>query len=514
MNKFALLDCTLRDGGYYTNWDFHSDTVKTYLNSFNSLPVEYLEVGYRNPQSDGYYGEYYFCPPETLQFLKDESDKKLAIILNEKDVRVEMIDALLDPCQGIVTMVRMAIDPVNFNRALELAEVIKDKGFEVAFNVMYMSTWDNHPEMMDSLHCLDGTVDYLYLVDSFGGVFPNDVKSIIKRVRSRTKVKIGFHGHNNLELALANTLAAIEEGVDIVDATITGMGRGAGNLKTELLLTILDVDGSLDYDALSEVTAVFKQLQEQHKWGTSLPYMVSGSKSLPQKQVMEWVSQDLFSFNTIIRAIRNQAKGILDNHQKLPLFTKPLQDDMSCIIVGGGSSVIDHSEAIKSFLNKNPKSLIIHASSKNSMIFENSDLNQIFCLVGNEGYRIESILSNKGFVGKAVLPPYPRKMGTYIPQIVLERAFELDSMGSFQDFSDSHTAIALRVAEIFRSNKIYLLGYDGYSENKIGEKEMNLFNENEYLFSVWSKRYDCKISSLTKTKYSQVNHDTIYSKIS
>jgi UDP-N-acetylglucosamine 2-epimerase len=146
MNKFKLLDCTLRDGGYYTNWDFHRDTVKAYLNSFNSLGVEYLEVGYRNPLSDGYYGEYFFCPPETLQFLKDESEKKLAIILNEKDVRVEMIDALLDPCEGIVTMVRMAIDPVNFNRALELAEAIKDKGFEVAFNVMYMFTWDNHPE--------------------------------------------------------------------------------------------------------------------------------------------------------------------------------------------------------------------------------------------------------------------------------------------------------------------------------------------------------------------------------
>lgn len=514
MNKFKLLDCTLRDGGYYTNWDFNRDTVKTYLNSFNSLPVEYLEVGYRNPHSDGYHGEYFFCPPETLQFLKNESDKKLAIILNEKDVRIEMIDALLDPCQGIVTMVRMAIDPVNFKRALELAEAIKDKGFELAFNVMYMSTWDNHPEMMESLHCLDGTVDYLYLVDSFGGVFPNDVKSIINRVRSKTKVKLGFHGHNNLELALANTLAAIEEGVDIVDSTITGMGRGAGNLKTELILTILDLDGSLDYDSLSEVSVVFKHLQEQYKWGTSLPYMVSGSKSLPQKQVMEWVSQDIFSFNTIIRAISNKAKGILDNHQKLPLFTKTIEEDTSCVIVGGGPSVIDNSDAIKSFLNKNPKSLIIHASSKNSTIFENSDLNQIFCLVGNEGYRLESILGKGGFVGNAVLPPYPRKMGTYIPQIVLERAFELDSMGSFQNFSDSHTAVALRVAEIYRPTQIYLLGYDGYSESKIGEKEMNLFNENEYLFSLWSKLYEREIRSLTKTKYSQVHHDSIYSKIS
>ena len=59
-------------------------------------------------------------------------------------------------------------------------------------------------------------------------------------VKSKSDVKIGFHGHNNLELALINTLTAIDCGADIVDATVTGMGRGAGNLKTELLLTALN----------------------------------------------------------------------------------------------------------------------------------------------------------------------------------------------------------------------------------------------------------------------------------
>jgi len=93
-----ILDCTLRDGGYYTNWDFDRRVVKTYLKSFNSLPVDYLEVGYRNPTQIGYKGEYYYCPPSTLNFLKRNTDKKLAIILNEKDVRLEMIDSLLNPC--------------------------------------------------------------------------------------------------------------------------------------------------------------------------------------------------------------------------------------------------------------------------------------------------------------------------------------------------------------------------------------------------------------------------------
>ena len=91
-NTAIILDCTLRDGGYYTQWDFDRGLVRLYLESMNMLPVEYLEVGYRNPEMEGYYGEYYFCPVSTLQWMKSISNKKLAIILNEKDVRKEQVD--------------------------------------------------------------------------------------------------------------------------------------------------------------------------------------------------------------------------------------------------------------------------------------------------------------------------------------------------------------------------------------------------------------------------------------
>ena len=134
-----ILDCTIRDGGYYTNWDFDQNIVNTYLVSFNHLPVEYLEVGYRSEAMGDYLGEYFYCPVETLQRIKKLSNKKLVIILNEKDVRASDVKALLSPIIGLVTMVRMAIDPKNFERALSLAAEVKRLGFEVAFNVMYMS---------------------------------------------------------------------------------------------------------------------------------------------------------------------------------------------------------------------------------------------------------------------------------------------------------------------------------------------------------------------------------------
>ena len=260
-----ILDCTLRDGGYYTNWNFDKKLTDIYFKALNDLPVDYLEVGYRCIPGTDYYGEYYYCPPYVLERIKSISNKKLVIILDEKNIKKEDIKELLKPCIGVVKMIRFAIDPKNFKRALVLAEEVKKLGFEVGFNVMYMSTWKDESEFLDSIKYVDGIADYFYMVDSFGGVFPKDVKDTIDIVRSKTNVALGFHGHNNLELALVNSLTAIENGVEIIDATITGMGRGAGNLKTELLLTVLNkVNGlEVDFNPLSQVTGEFELLQKE-----------------------------------------------------------------------------------------------------------------------------------------------------------------------------------------------------------------------------------------------------------
>jgi len=510
-----ILDCTIRDGGYYTNWDFDQDIVKTYLESFNHLPVEYLEVGYRSEAMEDYLGEYFYCPVETLQRLKSISQKKLVIILNEKDVRAADAESLLSPITGLVTMVRMAIDPKNFKRALSLAAEVKRLGFEVAFNVMYMSTWADEKEFLDLIPQVDKVADYFYMVDSFGGVYPQDVKDTIALVRSKTNVKLGFHGHNNLEMALANTLTAIDEGIDIVDATVTGMGRGAGNLKTELLLTVLNAKGLLDfpYNELSKTVDDFTKLQQHYEWGANLPYMVSGANSLPQKQVMEWVSKRYYSFNSIIRALNNQSQGKVDNTKLPELDFGKEKTYAGALIVGGGPSAVRHTQAIDRFLINNPNIIVIHASSKNALSFENVPNDQYFCLVGNEGHRLEEVFQGSNIKGKCILPPYPREMGTYVPKSLTENSFELESVEFTDLYRDSHTALALQSILALKIEKVFMTGYDGYSGNHIGEKEQELFLENQHLFSKIKGHFNIQLLSLTPTKYTNLKGDSVYSKI-
>lgn len=503
-----ILDCTLRDGGYYTNWDFDKNLVDTYIKACNDLPVDYLEVGYRSIPLDGYYGEYFYLPVYVMQRLKAQTTKKLVIILNEKDIRPTHLQKLLSPCIGLIDMVRLAIDPKQFARALELAEAVKKMGFEVGFNVMYMSKWKGQKDFLELLPKVKGIADYFYMVDSYGGVYPQDVKETIQLVRSYIPdVPLGFHGHNNMELALINTLTAIEEGCEIVDATITGMGRGAGNVKTELLLTALNAQGKLevDFNPLSKVVDGFTILQKSFEWGTNLPYMVSGAHSLPQKDVMDWVAKRFYSFNSIIRALQNQAKGVSDNMSVRKWENHSATD--SVLIVGGGPSVKAHKEAIIQFLNLNKNVIVIHASSKNALTFEGVENQQIFCLVGNEGHRMEEVF--KGDLpldSLCILPPSPRKMGTYIPSQLINNSYQLDALSFTGTSAENVTALALELSIRLNSKKVFVVGYDGYSEN-VSENQMELFNENEELFK---SNLPFELQSLTTTKYTNIKFNSIY----
>lgn len=507
-----ILDCTFRDGGYYTNWDFNPNVVDTYLASINNLPIEYIEIGYRSAVKKGYYGEFFYCPTSTLKRIRKSTDKKIAILIDEKDTDYDLVGKLLEPCFGVIDMVRIAVAPERLSRSVTLAKQIKAFGFEVGFNVMYMSNWEFDTQFIDTLKSLEGVADYFYMVDSYGGVFPNDVKEICQKLKQETQLKLGFHGHNNLELGLINTITAIENGAELVDVTVAGMGRGAGNLSTELLLTVLASKGLIaefNFDELSKLVEPFYKLKEEYKWGTNLPYIFSGANSMPQKEVMEWVGKRYYSFNSIVRALSNQSKGLRDNRQ-LPKYHFNDKKIEKVIVIGGGDSATKHAAALKQYLTNNPDIPIIHASSKNALITQDLPNTQFYCLIGNEGVRMEDVFSKKLPANAiCILPPFPRKMGTYIPKAVLAQSYELPEFNFNPNYIDSLSAVAMQFAIELKASHVELIGYDGYAGLNIGIKEQDLLKENAEIFKD-AKRMGLNIYSLSETNYKGLDVISIY----
>ena len=514
MNKTKILDCTLRDGGYYTDWNFDDTTVEVYAEAMESLPIDYVEVGYRSIPMKGYLGEYFYCPEYVLKRLKDlMPSKELTIILNEKDIRPSHVkEGLLNACKPYVSMIRIAIDPKNMERAIELAKEVKKEGFKVAFNVMYMSNWKENSSFLNHLKGVDSVIDYFYMVDSYGGVMPEDVKETIALVKSKTNVPLGFHGHDNLEMGLINTITAIDAGCDIVDATVTGMGRGAGNLKTELLLTYLENAKGLPvrYSELSKVVSEFEELRKFYQWGTSLPYMFSGAKSLPQKQVMEWVGMNRYPLGSIINALNNQKQDVKDN-LKLPVLEK-VEKHKKAIILGGGLSSGSHKTAIQKFFeNIKTDACLVHAGTRNVLEFLDVKCDQYYGLVGFESDKLLKQIGDFSKIDQTcIYPPYPRPMGTTVPVGIQELAKELETITFTNATSDSPMALAIQVALDLGAKEIYLVGFDGYDVN-INQNQFVIAHENQKVIDDAVQISEVEVKMLTPTKYKNIEVLSIYS---
>lgn len=504
-----LLDCTLRDGGYYTNWDFNSETVDAYIQAMNTLPIDYLELGYRNNPTKEYMGKFGYCPVSVLNHIRQTCTKKLDVMLNEKSTNIEDLNTLLKPVVGLVDMIRIAIDPKNFDRAVELAKAVKIMGFEVGFNVMYMSKWrTEYPDLLKKLSALNGWCDLFCMVDSFGGITPDDVTRIYKEVRQYTNVPIGFHGHNNLQLGLINSITAMQLGVDYVDATILGMGRGAGNLNIELLLTYLNAHNGLqvDFNVLGDVITAFTPIYEQYRWGTNLPYMLAGANCIPQKEVMDWVTNRVYSFNSIVRALENRKNNTVDN-AKYPVF-EATRKFKKVIVVGGGNSVKEHLEGIRAFVDAD--AAIIFSTARHAKLFVDTKCQKYYALVGTESRRMSANVKSDGFSDTVILPPYPRTMGTEVPAFAENNTFELSSVDFINDYKDSSTTIAFQLALAIASSEIFTVGYDGYPGSVLSEKEMALTHENKTIFEAAESVYGKKIVSLTPTIYKEIEVKSIY----
>lgn len=506
-----ILDCTLRDGGYYTNWDFEKHLVDLYIQNIDLLPIDYVEVGYRSTPPNTYMGEYGYCPIYRLKNIRSLTNKKIAIMLNEKDVSVSDLEYLTKPIIGIVDMVRLAIDPTNIERAITLAKKLKEQGFEISFNIMYISKWDELDLYnTKALYQINDVADLFCMVDSFGGMNPSYFKKIINKIKEVVKIPLGFHAHNNLELALANTLVAIDEGVEFIDSTISGMGRGAGNLKTELLLTYLNKENGLNvnFDTLGNIVHAFSPLLSKCNWGTNLPYMISGANSFPQKEVMAWVNNRAYSFNSIVKALNDRM--VKATSKEYLMFNGDYTENV--LIVGGGENALIHFDAIKEFINQNQDIVIIHATTRNARIYQTIDKEQYFCLSGNEAQRMKQIFKDHHTIlGKCVIAPSPRALDVEVPSYMENKTYELKSISFTDQGKDSCTSLALQLALDLNAQNIYMVGYDGYP-NGLSQKENDLSKENEILISEFIKNKQ-QLISLTPTLYNDLSIESIYSKI-
>jgi 4-hydroxy 2-oxovalerate aldolase len=516
MKKLQLLDCTLRDGGYYNNWNYNAATLDAYFTAMEQLPVDIVEIGYRSTRSDQYLGELFYTPPYILEkaaSLMPHTQK--AIMLDEKDTLPGELTALMQPCKNYIQLVRIALAPHKLANGLALAARLKDMGYAVAFNIMYASSWQHDLHFLRQLEQLEH-IDYLYLVDSLGAMFPAQLAALLQQVQSVTDIPLGFHGHNNLELALINTLTAIDNGCVLADATMEGMGRGAGNLKTELLLTVLSERFSrpVDFDALAALTESFRQLHTRYKWGTNLAYMLAGKYSIPQQEVMLQMNKRRYAIGNIIQRLSRFLPGKTEQANGLgqPLHQEPAAAEV--FITGGGATVTEQFTAFEKLVQQKAMMQnsfsIVHASSRFAPLFRALEpYRQYYCLFGNEGRRLQSFGESMAIAAaNRFLLPHPNSQsGIYIPPFV-EQLYQVSPTSFAPAYEDSPLALSIQAALDLKATTIYLFGFDGYTtEERPGDIE--LFHENQRIIDL-AVAAGIRLYSLTPTRYTHIEQVSVF----
>jgi len=240
-----ILDCTIRDGSYATNYYWEADTLKLIVSTLADCCIPFIEIGngtgmgaYRTIPNALADKEYY---KNTIPY-KGASQIGSFFISNvgTKD------DLQLFRDEG-GDFVRVGCNATQTQTAVESIRYAKQLGFFVCSNLMKTYAINKFQLIQNSRAIVEAGADCVYVVDSAGGMLPDQVGEYIEAMRDYyPHIQIGFHGHNNLLLANANSLQAARSGATMIDATLGGLGRGAGNAQLESLAAIMHKAGLQD----------------------------------------------------------------------------------------------------------------------------------------------------------------------------------------------------------------------------------------------------------------------------
>ncbi|MFH1394623.1 MAG: aldolase catalytic domain-containing protein [Candidatus Omnitrophota bacterium] len=278
--QIKVLDCTVRDGGLINDHYFDDKFVREVYKAVSAAGVDYMEIGYRcskSIMSPDKFGKWKFCEEDVIKKAIEgiESNTKLSVMVDVG--RVEKHDIL--PCEeSVIDMIRVATYVKDVDKAIDLVNEAAAKGYETTVNIMAISrALDN--ELDEALAQLEeeSKASVVYIVDSFGALYSENVTYLVNKYKKFLKTKeVGMHAHNNQQLGYANTIQAIIDGCNFLDATIYGIGRAAGNCPLELLMGFLKNPKFDLRPILDVISEEFIPLREKIEWGYLLPYAITG----------------------------------------------------------------------------------------------------------------------------------------------------------------------------------------------------------------------------------------------
>jgi 4-hydroxy 2-oxovalerate aldolase len=304
--QIKVLDCTVRDGGLMNDHQFNDDTVKAVYQACIEAGIDYMELGYKASKkiyAPQQFGTWKFCDEDDIRRIIGDNDSDLKLSVMADAERTNYHEDILPKDQSIIDMVRVATYINQIPAAIDMIKDAVDKGYECTCNLMAVSTVQESLLRGALEELVKSPVDAIYIVDSFGSLYGEQIRDLtllyLQYAKSAGKA-VGIHTHNNQQLAYANTIESLIQGASRLDASLAGLGRGAGNCPIELLVGFLHNPKLKLRPLIKCIRDYIEPMREKLKWGFSVPYMIMGQLNQHPREAMKFMEEtdtkDIVSF--------------------------------------------------------------------------------------------------------------------------------------------------------------------------------------------------------------------------
>lgn len=503
MNKINLIDCTLRDGGYYNNWDFQDHLVKSYLEAMIAANVDYVELGFRSfDVTSGFKGAFAYTTDNVIRSLKIPEGLKVGVMVNASEIVnhvqgvAEATKLLFVPKEDSpVSLVRFACHVHEFERSLIACDWLKEMGYKVGINLMQIADRSDEEITEIAKAASNHSLDVLYFADSLGSMLPAQCAQIVRMLRTHWRGAIGIHTHDNMGRAIVNTLTAIEEGVTWIDSTVTGMGRGPGNAQTEYILIELEKYRQCRLNMVPLLGLIKNHLQplkDSCGWGINPYYHLAGKYGIHPTYIQEMLSDQRYNSEDILAVIEHlrqeggkrfspttleAARHFYSGDPRGEWIPATVIAEKEVLIIGSGPSTVNHRKAIEAYIRINKPYVIalnIQGAIDESLISIRAACHPIRLLADSKAHfnLPQPLATPASMLPKTVRGDYTGKDLLDFGVVVKPCSFEFKERFATVP-APLVIAYALAIATSGKARSITLAGFDGFSMEDPRTREMD-----------------------------------------
>lgn len=514
MSNVKILDCTLRDGGYINNWNFGKNNIKSIIKNLNNANIDIIETGFLRPIEHDENSSVF----NTVEQIKELISPKKSGALYTAMIENRNYSSLsLPKYDGTsIDVIRVTFRKTEWQDAKKTIKDIVSKGYKVCVQPVGSATYDDQ-SMLNLIRDVNEIKPYaFYIVDTLGMMYRNDMRKFFYLIDTNLSkdICLGYHSHNNLQMAFSNAQEMTRlnnQRTIILDSSCYGMGRGVGNLATELIVDYINNNIEQKYSLIPILNIVDKYLMPiyaEQRWGYDLPYFLSAIVKCHPNYASYLMKKETLGIEKIEKLLslipmesrseynaelieklylRMQASDVNDKNAHKELRKKVENKDI--LMLGPGISIVKYEMEIK---EKTKDTFVISVN----FIPSNYQIDALF--ISNEKRLATLDLTSVSTIITT---------SNLHDEIEASLMFDYSTLLGEGDASDNAGAMLIRILKNAGVKKIILAGFDGFDVDSSANYAVSTFKKSLDYNTAKKKNED--ISKQLKLALNGVNYEVI-----